>query len=340
MSRLLASLLALGIGLFAPGLASAQAPRPVPALKKEPAVDARLEDLKTGLALKPLRGDAWSARLAVRKDTLFLGLEAKDGAAANDVGELSLHFPLAGTTAEGRVLPFGANGFRDPEIQSKAVSGEKGFTLEAAIPARALPRFPARDPLVFDVCVTWKGATNCVQGSMSGGQARLPEEFRKSLKLKVPPSVVGLESRPDGWVGYAQLHYPVWVSSDVPLTAQQLRRLVTDRGVDPRSAGINLPDELVLPDGQKLLTVLSGKDPYEVKGECDVDRELRLGLYLVKGQAAERVLEWPASTCPLGRAAAIELDEHGELTLGYTNGATVTFRWSKDHFERTEIGSR
>ncbi len=338
MSRLLPSLFV--VGFLVPGLALAQKTRPVPALKKEVTVDGALNELAAGLALKPIEGDAWSGRVGYRKDTLYLGVEAKGAASPDDVVEVSLHFPSAGTTAEGRVLHFGVAGLKDPLIQARTKREEGGLTVEAAIPARALPRFPAREPLVFDLCVTWKGASNCAQGSMTGGAARLPEDFRKSLRLKPPESVVGLEGRPGGWVGFAMLHYPVWVSSDVPLTAPVLRRLVTDREVDPRAAGINLPDVLVLPEGQKLLTVLSGQDPYEVPGQCDVERELRLGLYLVKGQTAERVLEWPASTCPLGRAAAVELDEQGELTLGYTNGATVTFVWSKDRFERTEIGSR
>ena len=338
MTRLLASFVVAS--LLVPGLALAQKTRPVPALKKDVSVDGQLDELATGLALKPIQGDAWSGRVAYRKDTLYLAVEAKGAASPEDVIEVSLHFPSAGTTAEGRVLRFGVDGRQDPLIRSRAVRREDGLAVEAALPARALPRFPARGPLAFDLCVTWKGASNCAQGAMSGGAARLPEDFRKALELKVPESVIGIEGRPGGWVGYALLHYPVWVSSDGPLTATELRRLVTDREVDPKSAGINLPDVLVLPDGKKLLTVLSGQDPYEVPGKCDVDRELRLGLYLVRGQAAERVLEWPASTCPLGRAAAVELDEHGELSLGYTNGATVTFVWSKDHFERTEIGSR
>jgi hypothetical protein len=129
------------------------------------------------------------------------------------------------------------------------------------------------------------------------------------------------------------------VSADQPLDPATLRRLVADEAVDPRAAGINVPEALFLPRGERVLTVVSGRDPYGV-GRCDPDRELRLALYLPHGRTADRVLDWPVSTCALGRAVSVGLDQSGELTLGYTSGETVTFVWSKDHFERTEIGSR
>jgi hypothetical protein len=86
--------------------------------------------------------------------------------------------------------------------------------------------------------------------------------------------------------------------------------------------------------------VVSGKDPYAVEGKCEADQELRLGLYLVQGKTALRVLEWPAATCALGRAISVGVDEEAALTIGYSNGATVNFVWSGDHFERTELGKR
>ena len=52
-----------------------------------------------------------------------------------------------------------------------------------------------------------------------------------------------------------------------------------------------------------------------------------------------RALEWPASTCAVGRASSIELDEQGALTIGYSSGSTSGFTWSHDHFERTELGA-
>jgi len=95
-----------------------------------------------------------------------------------------------------------------------------------------------------------------------------------------------------------------------------------------------------MPDGRLLLAVLSGENPYTADGKCDAGKELRLGLYLVKGKTAQRVLEWPAATCALGRATSVVLDEEGALSIGYSNGPTINFAWSGDHFERTELGER
>lgn len=86
--------------------------------------------------------------------------------------------------------------------------------------------------------------------------------------------------------------------------------------------------------------MVSGKNPYAVAGQCDSERELRLGLFLVNGKTAQRALEWPAATCALGRAQAVGLDEEGALIIRYSNGATINFAWSGDHFERTELGNR
>jgi hypothetical protein len=34
----------------------------------------------------------------------------------------------------------------------------------------------------------------------------------------------------------------------------------------------------------------------------------------------------------------VSLDEDGELSVGYSSGATVRFTWDRDHFERIEYG--
>jgi hypothetical protein len=83
---------------------------------------------------------------------------------------------------------------------------------------------------------------------------------------------------------------------------------------------------------------LTGVDPFQAGETCDKTRQLRLTVYLLKGATAERVLEWPASSCALGRGTSVALDEDGALTVGYETGGMVTFIWSGDHFERTEIG--
>lgn len=338
--------------------------KPVPSVPKDPRIDGQLGDLRKGFNFAPTDGpkDAWTGRVAYRKDTLFLGVDVTDDKVLNgDIVSVSIYFPEAGLTARGYEWRFAVDGLRIPstdewptfrmeQTRSKVAKTDSGLSVEAAIPARALPRFPAKEPMIFELCVTFEdrdeqaaspvASTNCKDGTMTGHALRLPDDFRKSLKLKPHERVVGLAGRKHGWVGYAVLHYPVWVTADVPLTATVLRALVADESYDPKKAGINLPDALALPGGETVLSVLSGKDPYEVEGKCEGDRELRFALYLVKGRTAERVLEWPASTCGLGRAVAFELDESGSLTVGYTLGSSATFVWSKDHFERTEIGSR
>lgn len=356
---------ALAVFLSAAAATGQEAPRPsrvVPQLPKAATVDGDLKDLKAGVTLTPSPEGAWTGKVGFKKDTLYIGVAAKDDRVLNgDVVEVSVFFPGAGTTAQGYAWRFGPDGLRRPEegllpehagglTKAKVTAKEPGLVLELAIPARALPRFPARGPLVFDLCVTYQDrdapaasptvSKNCSGGSMQGQALRLPDEFHKALKLKPPQSVTGIEGREHGWVGFAELHYPTWAASDGKMNAPTLRGLVTDKPVDPKTAGINLPEALLLPGGGIVLSVLSGEDPYGVQGKCDADKELRVAFYLVKERTAERVLEWPASTCALGRAAAIEMNEEGELTMGYTNGTTVNFVWSRDHFERTEIGSR
>lgn len=359
----LVALCAVGTGAFAQGETPAP-PRPfkpVPSLARAPAVDGNLKDLK-GASLAPIQAGAWTGTVAHRKDTLHIGVQTKDDTIlSGDIVEVSVHFPGAGTTARGYVWRFSPHGLKTgddmalpqhaaAQTDAQVATRDDGMNVELAIPARALPRFPAREPLVFELCVTFQDrdspaespsvSSNCSGGTMAGHALRLPDDLRKALKLKPPESVIGVEGRKSGWVGFAVLHYPVWVASDVALNADVLRGLVAEEKVDARAAGINMPDSLLLPGNRTVLSVLSGADPYAVKGACDADKELRVALYLVQGRTAERVLEWPVATCGLGRAAAVELNDEGELTLGYTNGATVNFMWSGDHFERTEIGSR
>jgi hypothetical protein len=177
---------------------------------------------------------------------------------------------------------------------------------------------------------------------MVGEALKLPEEFRKGLKLKPPEGVTALEPTRGGWLGWSVLHYPAWVQADKVLTAESLRSMVANDVVDPQKVDVNVPETLLLAGGRTILTVVSGKDPYSVEGKCDSDQELRLGLYLVTGKdrEAQRTLEWPAATCALGRALSVNLEEDGALSIGYSNGAIINFAWSGDHFERTELGKR
>ncbi len=363
MRSLVASAL---LAALVPGAASAQEqpappPRPskvIPSLAKAPKLDGQFKDFPSTLTLKPQgaadAGTTFTARVGWRKDTVYVGVEATDAQLqAGDVLTLSLFFPDAGAAATGHVFRFGFDGMRasppesnTPDFAQKLVNEsvqrkDNTLTLEAAIPARALPRFPATGPLVLDLCVTFGTATNCKDGGMVGEALRLPDEFRKGLKLKPPEDVVALSGQPDGWLGYGVLHYPLWVEADSKITPGLLRVLVTPNPVNAESVGVNVPETLSLPDGRPLLAVLSGELPYTKDGKgCDPDKELRLGLYLVKGKTAQRVLEWPVATCALGRATGVVLDEEGALSIGYSNGPTINFAWSGDHFERTELGRR
>jgi hypothetical protein len=357
------------LAALAPGIASAR-PKPkaqaedksrpamaVPSLSREPKLDGNLKDFPATLTVKPPASKdasaSFTARAGWRKDTLFVAVEAQgEQPQAGDALTLSLFFPDAGPAATGHVFHFGLDGKTSsppeagtPEFAQKLVrTGVQRkadvLTLEVAIPAKAFPRFPAQEPLVLDLCVTYQGVSNCKDGGMLGDTLRLPDDFRKGLKLKPPKSVVAFERQPDGWLGYGLLHFPDWVEADKPLTHELLDDLATSTPVDAESVGVNVPDTLALPNGKPLLTVLSGENPYAAQGTCDGDKELRLGLYLVKGKTAQRVLEWPAANCALGRATSVVLDEEGALSIGYSNGPIINFAWSGDHFERTELGKR
>ncbi|MBI3181819.1 MAG: hypothetical protein HYZ28_06715 [Myxococcales bacterium] len=274
--------------------------------------------------------------------------------------EVSLHFPTAGTTALGHSFRFGPEGPVPSEpgtgapfhakVESAVSRSERSLSVELAVPARAFPRFPAHEPLLLELCLVYEdrdeaGAeaaalSTCQAGSTVGGPLRLPDELWKALHLAPPRRVVGVESREAAWLGYGSLHYPVWVQADAPLTQKSLSALVTDNPVEPAEARIPIPKRMAAPDRRALWPVLSGADPYAVEGECNSDHELRLALYAVRGEAAERVLEWPAATCALGRAVTVALEEDGGLVIGYSNGTSATFTWSQDHFERTEMGMR
>jgi hypothetical protein len=348
--------LAAGLAALVPAGASAQE-RVVPRLARAPKLDGKLEDFHSSLTVQPAASKgaraSFTARVGWHKDTLYVGVEATgETLRPEDELTLSVFFPEAGPTALGHTFHFTAAGKRasppesgTPEYAWKQVEvgvrhSEQKRELEVAIPARALPRFPAREPLVLELCLSVQGVSNCQGGAMQGELPRLPDAFRQGLKLKPPASVTGLEGRPTGWLGYGILHYPAWVQGDAPLTADSLRGLVALKVVEPRSVGVFIPEPLQLPDGRPLVAVLSGNDPFAVAGQCDADAELRLGLYLVKGRQAERVLDWPAATCALGRASSVVLDEEGTLSIGYSNGPTLNFAWSGERFERTEIGKR
>lgn len=348
--RLSLALAALFAFAAAPSSSHARTPKNVATLPRPVTVDGDLSDLKAATVVKGPE-DAFQAWVGFRQNVLYLGVEISPEHTPQGtvMAEVTVHFENAGPLARGHVWRLGPAGLLPPtanlpahahRLTEAAVDpGEDALRMELAVPVRALPRFPARDALVMDVCIQVGALTNCTGASM-GDPLRLPD-FRKTNKVKPPEEVDAVEGREDSWLGFAHLHYPVWVVADGPITVPSLREKVAEgRLVQADKVGVTLPDALQLPDKRTILSVLTGTNPYATAGECNSDHELRFALYLVQKNTATRVLEWPAATCALGRAVSFELEEDGELAIGYTNGATVTFQWFKDHFERTEIGSR
>jgi len=352
--------------LAAPPAPAEKPIRPLPTLSKEPSVDGVLKDLSPATDFKaPDSATGSSASVALKaafkKDTLYVGVTVKDDAVLpGDTLDVSLYFPDSGTTSKGVVYRFGSDGLKPapadigaPEfaqalVKAATKTDAKGFTLEVAIPARALPRFQAFKQLALTLCAEYADVdseggeasklSTCPAGDMVGGPARIPDELRKALKLTPPDNVEGIEARATGWVGYSRLHYPTWAVADAELTPQSLGALVAgDGAIEPSSVALPIPSKLQLPDNRPIFTVLTGKNPYSGT-TCTQGAELRMAMYVVKGSTAVRVLEWPAATCTLGRAMRFELSPEGSLSIGYTNGSTAHFTWVDEHFERSELG--
>ncbi|MGZ5958662.1 MAG: hypothetical protein ACXWLI_09645 [Myxococcaceae bacterium] len=341
------------------------AARPVPELPRSPKVDGVLGDFRGGVPLtaRPLEGASATAiaRVGSFRDTLYIAVEVQDQAVTDrDRLTLALHFPEAGVTAGGMVLRFGPAGKLEPRpedgvspatlamVDAAVHRGKKGMSLEVAVPARALPRFPARDALVLELCLSYedvdddgpgaKEISTCATGAPQPELLALSQVFRQGLRPRPPPEVQTVEGRPGGWVGFNGQVDPKWVLGDRPLNEQSLRVLVTDTPVDPAAVRVYVPSRMRLPDGKELLAVLTGQDPFGQDETCAPEREMRLAVFWVKGRVGERVLDWPAMSCSLGRALSVSLDEDGELSVGYSSGATVRFTWDRDHFERIEYG--
>jgi hypothetical protein len=359
---------ALSLALLAVAAASPAGPAPLPTLAKEPSIDGVLADLSPAQAFRlPPAAKGSSANLTIkgtfRHDTLYLGVTVNDDRVGSlDRLDLMLYFPDSGITSRGLVYRFGPDGASAPLaehgppswaqalVRSATKRGPRGFTLEVALPARALPRFQASKPLLLTVCAEYSDVdqdrppaepsliSSCESQDMPGGPIRLPDELRKNLRLEPTRDVEGIEAREHGWIGFSRLHFPTWAEGDASLSPQALAELVAgEEAIDPLSVALPLPRQLTLPDNRPIFMVLTGTDPYG-KSSCADGAELRLALYLVEGRAASRVLEWPAATCKLGRAMRFELSADGGLTIGYTNGSTARFTWTGDHFERSELG--
>ena len=339
----------------------------IPTLATAPRLDGNPEELPAAVALasrsEPGRRGvpSFAARVAYRESTLFLGVEIEDAQVVpSDTLNVALFFPTAGTTAHPYQYQLGIAGKRapDPEtgvptfanamVQVVQKRSARGWRLEAAFPARALPRFPAKEPLLFELCLSYEDRappsalgsliSNCQSGSMVDQVLQLPDDFRKSLHLSVPPEVVTLEGRENGWVGHGRLHSLVWALSDGEMTFEMLKGLLGEETRDPIKEKIALSPRMRLRNVGLIYSLLTGSDPFAGNEHCDSKSEMRLGLYWVKANTARRVLDWPAATCLLGRALSVVMEPDGTLSISYTNGASVNFIWSTDHFERTEIG--
>ena len=107
------------------------------------------------------------------------------------------------------------------------------MSLEVAVPARALPRFPARDALVLELCLSYEDAddagpaakeiSTCVTGAPPPELLALSDVFRRGIRPRPPAEVQTVEGRPGGWVGYNGQVDPKWVLGDRPLNEQSLR---------------------------------------------------------------------------------------------------------------------
>jgi hypothetical protein len=335
-------------------------------LPRRPRVDGDLKDLlgATPVLTRPPsdRAPGFSARAAVFGDTLYLGIDVTDGSPEGAaLLTLGLHAPDAGVAAPGHVFYVGpdgkrpspleeAPGYAQAALEVAVVRTPHGLGVEAALPPVALPRLPAHGPLLVELCLgagptDGEGAppqrlSSCPPGSPPPVRLELPESMLSAARQRAPPEVLALEARPGGWVGFGERVEPRWILADKPLTLASLRALVSETSLDPSALRLYIPDRMTLPDGGAVLAVLTGQDPFDAQDTCSPDREVRFLLYRVRGRIAERVLDWPARSCALGRALSVSLDPSGELTVGYSSGATERFIWSRDHFERTEYGNQ
>ncbi len=350
------------LSLFVATVVSA-APKPalVPTLGKPLVIDGDWKDFSPALERKaPAHPNlALTTRVAYRKDTLYLGAKVADKS-VSDTSDVTftLFFANAGVTATGYSFHVGPQGLVQPKAEEGVLTtpafalklataavkkSDQGLDVELSLPVRALPRFAATGTLGLTVCAEYKHASTgpTVAACNPAEAALLPQEMRSGLGFKVPKDVVGIEGREGGWVGFATLHFVNFVWGDAPLTPASLAALVAPEGaVQPEKARLPIPTDLTTPDRKPFAIVLTGADPFE-GDECHNEREVRMAWYVMNGRTAFNVLEWPASSCTLGKAMRFELEaESGQLLIGYTNGQTARFVFTADHFERSELGAR
>ncbi len=352
--------------MFLAGAAPTDRPvRTIPSLSKAVEIDGNVKRLTPAVELKA-GGEGqlhanFTARVAYWKDSLLVGVDISDAnLLPGAILGVEMFFPAAGATARGYAYRFGIDGKRasdpnagPPAFANKAIESKmrrtlRGWVVEASLPAKSFPRFPAKGELLFELCLSYEhrvqdGApaavvSNCEGGSMHGQVLALPDAFRRSLGIAPPSDAVALEGRERGWVGFNRVHQPIWMAADRLMTPELLRTFFLEGLQEPGQLRISVPSRMRLLDGRRLATFVRGRDPFAESGRCDPEDEMKMEIYVLDGRSARRALEWPAASCKVGRASSVVLEDDGVLSIGFASGATVNFVWSDDHFERTEIG--
>jgi hypothetical protein len=313
--------------------AGPRAPRPVtlPSLSKKPLLDGNPSEW-TGpeLPLTPAQ-PGLELKAALHANGLVVGARWKNPAVAP--GQITLRFAGAGVAASGAhwTRPTSQPLSADETVRWFV----QGSTFEVWVSPLAFPPFPANGALTAELCVAPEGSD---ASALACGSLKLPAMFRKRAPPVKPP-VATLQERAHGWLGFDAQGNRIWARGAQALTASSLAALVDDQPLLAEPLGIFIPQPLETPGGSPMAATLSGVDPF-LKERCDTAAEVRLILWAVKGDTAVSLLEWPVMSCELGRASSVVPDAEGGLTIGYAGGATVTFTWADDHFERTELGTR
>ena len=110
-------------------------------------------------------------------------------------------------------------------VEAAAHRTRGGMSLEVAIPARALPRFPARDDLQLELCLAYedvdaegaqpqKEISTCATGAPPPELLALPQAFRNGIRPRPPTECRRWKAVP-GWLGFRQAVDPKkWVLGD------------------------------------------------------------------------------------------------------------------------------
>ncbi len=339
--------------------------RPVAHLKTSPNIDGDFtdafpaSDVLRGAKPKSTNVTQNQLRVATSASGLYLATAFEvNQESADDTVLVTVYFSGSGVLSKGQVYRFDRLGkpvrnaeddpgrIGQPPATAASTQSSSKLNFEAQIPVRAWPRFTAVGALLVSVCVEYGSKVdnvstgNCTSGEMLHGPWQFSEDVRRGLKLAVVPGVEGLEARDGGYVGFGTLQLPMWAQADHPLTLESLRQLIAPgEALTPAAVGLTVAEKWTLPDGRAALGILTGRNPFQNE-RCVKGDEVRFALYAIEKAVAKRVLEWPVSNCLLGRALAFEVGEEGQLSVGYTNGATIHFGWVKDKYERSELGRR